>query len=212
MAVNIGSKDRQKNANLRNVADRPLLIEVHGVQDQKAERLLSTARSRLENIKNDSLSDLLESLINAVTTIREDKSSFDNIRRNIDTLWKRKETGAEGAAGTAGASPKVVQPVGGTLPPSSQTDQIFYAYDELGQIVLGLSETVLTLDTEVKKDASYLHGINSEEIEISTGGDFEIDINASFGLNETDSVELKLQIDIGAGWVDVPGSKSYCGV
>lgn len=85
----------------------------------------------------------------------------------------------------------------------------FYAYDSVGAINLNSGWTDLTLDTEVKEDTPFTHGVDSAEVTINEDGWYEITYNVSTdvtsGASRSDS-EAKIQEDKGAGYIDVPGT------
>lgn len=101
--------------------------------------------------------------------------------------------------------------LGGGGSPMLADQSVFFAYDSAGDINITGGWTDLTLDTEVKEDAPYVHSVDSAEVEFDEDGWYEItyDIGTyiTSGGNRTSS-RAKIQEDVGSGYVDVPGSQA----
>lgn len=210
MAVNVRKPQRTSGA-LRTVQDRPIPIESHGTSDQQISGLISAANQAIGNIKSPEIRVALESVIESVLIVRENKTQFDAIRRNIEILWNR---GSEIAALQAISGSDIRKAEAKEIVPPVTPhvkDNMFYAYDLAGEIALGLIEVILTLDTEIIDDGAYDHTALSGIVCLVLSGDYFIDLDASFDMNEGDSVEMRLQRDTGSGYVDVPGAVGYCG-
>lgn len=211
MSVNINVRERQQKI-LSNIQDRPIPIETHGINDQRIADLTKSGREKLKKIKPTPIKEVLLSLLESFDHLRDNKSPIDAIRRNIETLWKTKNTQviSRPAARRVG---QAIAAAGSTPSPSpSVTDKEFFAADYAGLTPIGLTETGLVFDTELMKDSGYEYTAGDDEVTILQGGQHDLDADVTFNLNAGSLIEFKLQVDSGAGWIDVPGSKSYCGV
>jgi hypothetical protein len=215
MAVNVRKRERQQSQRLRQIQDRPIPIETHGVDDQRLGRLIDEGKAKLTRIKDTSTKELLSQVVESLKILRGNKTPTDAIRRNIETLWKSlsPQTAAETEEKKERASKIVSSGSSSTVINNTAKDEEFFGYDISGEKeTSGLIETELTLDTQIIQDIGFNHTAGNAEIEVTKRGSCDIDADASFDVNEGDIVEFKLQINSGVGWVDIEGSKSYCGV
>ena len=88
MPVNILKKHRVPGT-LQTIQDRPIPIESHGVGDQQVVGLIDAAQRALIGIKSEEVRVALENVISSILIVRENKTQFDAIRRNIEILWNR---------------------------------------------------------------------------------------------------------------------------
>jgi hypothetical protein len=209
MAVNL-TEAKRKNRNLRQLQDHPIPIESHGLMDRRAGELLNQIRSSVSGIKDQGVRDAIEHLVSSIEIVRENKTQFDSIRRNIETLWKREVGSSTVKQTVVTGAQTVIQSGGGSGGPTTPIiDEVFFAYDLEGEIEFELTPQELTLDTEVRKDTPFAHASDSSEIEFLQGGQFFIDVDCSVDIQFSEVVELKLQLDDGSGWVDLEGSETY---
>ena len=214
MAINIRKQERVEHPRLRGVQDHPIPMESHGLGDQRIETIISQSKHAFQRVKDEETKRSLNAVLETLEILRKNTKQFDAVRRNVETLWNRRES-IERVESSEGVAPVQAQSSsGGTSPPSptSLLDKDFFAYDEAGGTAFNSTEVELPLDTEILKDSGYTHVLGSEEIVLVAGGFYNIDADASFALTSSDSVEFKLQVDSGAGFVDIEGSKSYTGV
>jgi len=64
-------------------------------------------------------------------------------------------------------------------------DEVFYAYDNVGNIDISSGWTDITLDNEVKEDAPYTHAADSAEVTIGEDGWYEITYSISTWITDT---------------------------
>ena len=119
--------------------------------------------------------------------------------------------------GNAGGAGQVLQSTGSgvqwvatsTFGFASSTN-MFYAFDSVGNINIISGWTDITLDTEVREDSNYTHGTDSAEITFNQDGWYEVSYNISTdvisGADRSTSAS-KLQENVGAGYIDIPGSR-----
>lgn len=88
---------------------------------------------------------------------------------------------------------------------------MFHAYDAVGDIILAVTDTVMTLDTEVKKTSAFTHAADSSEITINTTGTYLITYYISTYITlgaarSTSDAHLELNSLGGGSWTDIAGT------
>ena len=216
MAVKVDRRDL-RSKQIITAQDHPIPIETHGLNDIRINTLANSIKMAIGRVNRPEVEKPLSDLLDAILIVRENKTQFDSIRENIEILWKRTKRALDELDNYSGALPNGDEnitdiPDVPVDPPVVVTiqDVLFFAYDAIGQIQFTMLEKPLTLDTEVIKDSEYAHTSDAADVELSDEADYEIEADASFDLNEGDIIELKLQVDTGSGFNDVPGSLAYC--
>jgi len=143
------------------------------------------------------------------------------VKENIDTLWQRvsllnkKNPANVGLGGlpeqvVAPAPTPIIPPV--ITPPTTPAvvEQYFGAYNTIGGDTVGLTDIDLELHQVERSDPKYAHNIGDADVEVQEVGDYEIILDGGFNIGEGDTVEMRLQLDSGAGFNDIDGAKAYC--
>lgn len=123
------------------------------------------------------------------------QKNFDLLAQSLNELISRVDSGVS-------ESSKVTP---------TEEDQ-FYAFSSTSAETVNNNFVDLTVNTEVRKDSSYSHAMNSAEVTINNAGDHEIIFDAGFTLEPGDIVEVILFIDTGSGYMEMPGATAYCSV
>jgi len=213
MGIQTGKKD-SRNKQLKTFQDHPLPIGSDSFDDDRLDRLIFEIQSVVSNVKDFSQKKAFDDLLDIISILREKKPQFNPIRDNIEILWRRLAKVSDDLNSFSKEDPTTSSTTveGNTITNniiSSAQDLYFFAYDLVGLVVIGASPTVLTFDTQSNVDSPYSHTLSTGIVEILQSEDYDVEINGSFYGNEGDVVQIKLQVDTGSGYVDVPGSHSF---
>jgi len=88
---------------------------------------------------------------------------------------------------------------------SSNLTKYFDAYDALGGIGVTVP-TTLNLDTVRQNGDVTVYSLASDEVTISESGTYMFNFRATIGADATDDYDIWLEHDVGAGFVEVPGT------
>jgi hypothetical protein len=217
MSVNIGKQKRINHARIRNVQDRPVNVETHGPNDTRLSSVITGLKLAAANLRSQEQKNLFNSLIDAVEILRDNKQQFSAIRENIEILWNRRhltDADIEESLGRIGVeTPSSPGGTGGdTIINNNANDSLLFVYDLVGLLALDLPGVALPFNTSYYSHSDYFFTAGDTEVQVNKAGEYEIDVNAGFELNEGTIVEVEIQVDTGTGWNTVDGSKSYCGL
>lgn len=140
------------------------------------------------------------------------ENNFEKVKRNIDFLWEKSDDQKEQieniSVSTPAAEESTTTPV---VPPVVVPPVFMHAFNGPGGTSVDGTKTDLTLGTNVRLDSAFSHTAGSAEITILKEADYDIDVDAGFGLNEGDYIEVAILVDDGTGYVEIPGSLANCG-
>lgn len=142
--------------------------------------------------------------------IRIDKTDFDKnetvidrkkVQINFDLLARcinELELSIGGGSGGGGVGPSPVPDTPGEMS----------AYDLVGDDPIGLSDSDITFDTNVRVDPEFTHVAGSAETTINKSAYYTLNADSGFNLVEGDSVEMSFFRDEGGGYVEIPGTQA----
>lgn len=216
--ANFANKRDVRSKLIKTQQDRPIPIEPSGVNEQRLKQNIFRLKQTVNQIQNTENRSFFLDILEIISIANDNKSQFDSIRDNIEILWKKLKEFSSLLDIYNDLEPTIrdeqeetvpVETGGSTTIINNAEDNFFFAYDLAGDILVGLTETALTLDTEIEDGTAFEHTSGNAEVEIKSGLKFDIEVDAGFYCNEGDLIELKLQRDEGSGYVDVPGSLAY---
>lgn len=90
--------------------------------------------------------------------------------------------------------------------------QIFYAYDNIGNIDITSGFTSITWDTEIRKDSIYKHSVDSSDITFASNGDYLVSTDIS--TNKTSdrirsTTVIRILLDTGSGFLEIEGTRGF---
>ena len=204
----------ERSEQLKFAQDHPVPMEYRGYEDERISQILTNIKHKEFDHVED-FERAFREMSESIELLHNDNSKYNAFRLNIETLWTRVKTLIDsqeaytGATTTSSSSQDAAIPVPVTpstpSSPSTSSDEEFFAYDS-GVIVVTSAQTALTLDTEVLNDSYYSFTAGGSEITILSTSEFEIDADVSLKIHKGDIIEVNLQRDVGAGFVDIPGS------